>query len=71
MLKMHEQTEEKGEVIKLKIPSRPVFIRKTRQVIDEICSRSGFSEKKTKELKLAIFLLHLNFIHYFIFSYYS
>lgn len=46
--------ENRGEVIKLKIPSRPVFIKKTRQVIDEICARSGFSEKKTQELKLAI-----------------
>ncbi len=47
-------SENKGEVIKLKIPSRPAFIRKTRKVIDEMCLRSNFSKKHTRELKLAI-----------------
>jgi len=42
------------EVIKLKILSRPVFIQKTRRVIDEICKKAGFSDKKIIELKLAI-----------------
>lgn len=45
---------EKGEIVKLRIPSRPIFLRKTREVIDEICSRAGFSSRKTHELKLAI-----------------
>lgn len=42
------------EVIKLKIPSKPQYIRKTRKVIEEICGRSGFTKRQIKELKLAL-----------------
>lgn len=51
---MFSHETEKGEIVKLKIPSRPVFLKKTRTVLDEICNRAGFAEKKTLELKLAI-----------------
>jgi len=42
------------EVVRLKIPSDPLFIKKSRNVIDEICQRSGFDVKKTYQLKVAV-----------------
>ncbi|HOJ50357.1 MAG TPA: ATP-binding protein [Spirochaetota bacterium] len=42
------------EVVRLKIPSDPLFIKKSRNVIDEICQRAGFDMKKTYQLKVAV-----------------
>jgi len=58
------QEENREEIIKLKIPSKAIFIRKTRQVIDEICERASFPKKKTQQLKLAINEALANIISY-------
>lgn len=42
------------EVIRLKIPSDPIFLKKARNAIDEICKRAGFSSQKTYQLKVAV-----------------
>lgn len=42
------------ELIKLKIPSQGVYIRKIRKCIQEICLRNGFSQKQSQELQLVM-----------------
>ena len=42
------------EVVKLRIVSRPEFIRKVREIIDELGQKMGFASRKIGELKLAV-----------------
>ncbi len=45
---------EDNEIIRVKIPSHPKYIKRIRNIVGEVCEKMSFSEKKAQDLKLAV-----------------